>query len=184
MKELSLHILDIVQNSVVANAKVIQVTLDINTTNDYIELAVSDNGKGMDKEFLQRVIDPFTTTRTTRKVGLGIPLLKQNAELTGGAFSIASTQGKGTVLKARFVRSHIDCLPLGDIGGTMALLMCSYPDIEFKIKVMVNSKEFSVSTAELRDALEGLPLNDPSVYPVIKEYINSNLDELQITNLG
>jgi len=184
MKDLSLHILDIVQNSVVANAKVIQITLDINTTNDYIELAVSDNGKGMDKDFLQRVVDPFTTTRTTRKVGLGIPLLKQNAEVTGGTFSIDSEPGVGTALKARFVRSHIDCLPLGDIGGTIALLMCSYPEIEFTVKTVVNSHEFSVSTSELREALEGLPLNDPSVYPVVKEYINSNLDELQITNLG
>lgn len=184
MKDLSLHILDIVQNSVVANAKVIQIILEINTANDYIELTVKDNGRGMEQDFLKRVIDPFTTTRTTRKVGLGIPLLKQNAELTRGTFTIHSEPGVGTALKARFVKSHIDCLPIGDLGGTIALLMCSYPDIEFKVKAVVNSHEFSVSTSELSDALEGLPLNDPSVYPVVKEYINSNLDELQITNLG
>ncbi|HDP75928.1 MAG TPA: ATP-binding protein [Bacteroidales bacterium] len=184
MKDLSLHILDIVQNSVVAHAKLIQVTLDVNTTNDYIELAVSDDGKGMDNDFLQRVVDPFTTTRTTLKVGLGIPLLKQNAELTGGTFTIHSEPGVGTTLKARFLKSHIDCLPIGDLGGTIALLMCSYPDVEFRIMAVVNSHEFSVSTSELRDALAGLSLNDPSVYPVVKEYINSNLDELQITNLG
>ena len=184
MKDLSLHILDIVQNSVVANAKVIQIILDINTVNDYIEFTVSDNGKGMDEEFLQRVVDPFTTTRTTRKVGLGIPLLKQNAELTGGSFRIDSEPGVGTTLKARFVKSHIDCLPIGDLGGTITLLLCSYPDIEFKVRVKVNTNEFMASTAELCDALKGLPLNDPSVYPVVKEYINSNLDELQITNLG
>lgn len=184
MKDLSLHILDIVQNSVVADAKVIQIILEINTANDYIELTVKDNGKGMEQEFLKRVIDPFTTTRTTRKVGLGIPLLKQNAELTGGTFSIDSEPGVGTALKARFVRSHIDCLPLGDLGGTIALLLCSYPDIEFKVSVVVDTTEFSVSTSELRQALDGVPLNEPSVYPLVKEYIYSNLDELQITNLS
>lgn len=184
MKDLSLHILDIVQNSVVAGAKVIQIILEINTANDYIELTVKDNGKGMEQEFLKRVVDPFTTTRTTRKVGLGIPLLKQNAELTGGTFSIDSEPGVGTALKARFVRSHIDCLPLGDLGGTIALLLCSYPDIEFKVSVVVDTTEFEVSTSELRQALDGVPLNEPSVYPLVKEYIYSNLDELQITNLS
>ncbi|MEY1639628.1 ATP-binding protein [Tenuifilum osseticum] len=184
MKDLSLHILDIVQNSVVAGAKVIQIIIEINTANDYIEFTVKDNGKGMEQEFLKRVVDPFTTTRTTRKVGLGIPLLKQNAELTGGTFSIDSEPGVGTALKARFVRSHIDCLPLGDLGGTIALLLCSYPDIEFKVSVVVDTTEFSVSTSELRQALDGVPLNEPSVYPLVKEYIYSNLDELQITNLS
>lgn len=184
MKDLSLHILDIVQNSVVAGAKVIQIILDINTANDYIELTVKDNGKGMEQEFLKRVVDPFTTTRTTRKVGLGIPLLKQNAELTGGTFSIDSEPGVGTALKACFVRSHIDCLPLGDLGGTIALLLCSYPDIEFKVNVVVDTTEFAVSTSELRQALDGVPLNEPSVYPLVKEYVYSNLDELQITNLS
>lgn len=184
MKDLSLHILDIVQNSVVAGAKVIQIIIEINTANDYIEFTVKDNGKGMEQEFLKRVVDPFTTTRTTRKVGLGIPLLKQNAELTGGTFSIDSEPGVGTALKARFVRSHIDCLPLGDLGGTIALLLCSYPDIKFKVSVVVDTTEFSVSTSELRQALDGVPLNEPSVYPLVKEYIYSNLDELQITNLS
>jgi len=184
MKDLSLHILDIVQNSVAANAKVIQIILEINTVNDYIELTVKDNGKGMDHDFLQRVVDPFTSTRTTRRVGLGIPLLKQNAELTGGTFRIDSELGVGTTLQARFVKSHIDCLPLGDLGGTIALLICSYPEVEFKVSVIVGSNQFAVSTSELRQALDGVPLNDPSVYPLIKEYIYSNLDELQITNLG
>lgn len=184
MKDLSLHILDIVQNSVVARAKVIQIILEINTANDYIELTVKDNGKGMEQEFLKRVVDPFTTTRTTRKVGLGIPLLKQNAEFTGGTFSIDSEPGVGTALKARFVKSHIDCLPLGDLGGTIALLICSYPDIEFKVSVVVDTTEFAVSTSKLRQALDGVPLNEPSVYPLVKEYIYSNLDELQITNLS
>lgn len=184
MKDISLHILDIVQNSVAANAKVIQITLEINTINDYIELIINDNGKGMDGEFLKRVTHPFTTTRTTRKVGLGIPLLKQNAELTGGSFLIESEQGVGTTLNARFVRSHIDCLPLGDIGGTLSLLICSYPHVEFRVWVNADSAHFAVSTTELKDALDGLPLTDPSVYALVKEYIGSNLEELQITDLG
>ncbi len=184
MKDLSLHILDIVQNSVAAEAKVIQITLEIDDRNDYIGLTVNDNGKGMDGDFLKRVADPFTTTRTTRRVGLGIPLLKQNAEQTGGFLRIESEPGMGTKLSVRFVKSHIDCVPMGDVAGTIALLICSYPSIEFSFHVRVNSAEFSVSTTDLNDALGGIPLNDSAVFPMVKEYIASNLDELQITNLG
>jgi signal transduction histidine kinase len=184
VKDLSLHILDIVQNSVSANASVIEINLDIDTEKDYIKLAVKDNGKGMDSEFLKYVTDPFTTTRTTRKVGLGIPLLKQNAELTGGSFSIDSQLGQGTELLARFIPSNIDCLPLGDIAGTLALLICSYPAIEFKIRVKKENELFEVSSSDISEALDGIPLNNPQVYPIVKEFIYSNLDELQITDLG
>ncbi len=178
MKDLSLHVLDIAQNSVVAQAKVIQITLDINREKDYIELIVKDNGKGMDRDFLDRVIDPFTTTRTTRRVGLGIPLLKQNAEHTGGKFAIDSEPGVGTTLTARFIPSHIDCLPLGDLAGTFALLICSYPDINFKIEVTTEKGRFTISTEKIIEAIDGVTLNDSSVYPLVKELIKSNLDEL------
>ncbi len=184
MKDLSLHVLDIAQNSIAAEAKVIQITLYFNRGNDYFELVVKDNGKGMEKDFLLRVTDPFTTTRITRKVGLGIPLLKRNAELTGGSFSIYSEPGAGTILTARFIPSHIDCLPLGDLAGTFALLICSYPKINFIIEIIVEKTRFCISTKEIVEAIEGVPLSNSSVYPLVKEFFNTNLEGLQITNLG
>ena len=184
MKDLSLHILDIVQNSVVAQASIIDIKVEVDKKNDYLAVIITDNGKGMSPEFLQRVTDPFTTTRTTRKVGLGLPLLQQNAERTGGNVLIESTEGQGTTLKAYLNPNHIDCLPLGDIAGVIALLVCSYPTTNFNFTQIYNGSTFSISTVELVDALDGIPLNDPSVYPVIKELIASNLDELQISELG
>jgi len=184
MKDLSLHILDIVQNSVVAQASIIDIKIEVDKKNDYLAVIITDNGKGMSPEFLQRVTDPYTTTRTTRKVGLGLPLLKQSAEQTGGQLLIESTEGKGTTLKALLNPHHIDCLPFGDIAGVIALLVCSYPNTNFHFTQIYNTNKFSISTVELADALEGIPLNDPSVYPLIKELIGSNLDELQISELG
>jgi len=184
MKDLSLHILDIVQNSVVAQATNIEIKIEVDKKNDYLALIVNDNGKGMSPEFLKQVTDPFTTTRTTRKVGLGIPLLKQNAEQAGGCMLIESVLGQGTLLKATLNPNNIDCLPMGDIAGVITLLICSYPDTNFFFTYIHGSEEFSISTGDILEALDGLPLNNPSVYPLIKELISSNLDELQISELG
>lgn len=184
MKDLSLHILDIVQNSVVAQASNIEIRIEVDKKNDYLAIIITDNGKGMSPEFLQSVTDPYTTTRTTRKVGLGLPLLKQNAERTGGSMKIESIVGQGTRLCAILNPNNIDCLPMGDIPGVIAMLICSYPSINFYFTQIVNSRDFSISSGEIADALDGLPLNNPSVYPLVKELIASNLDELQISELG
>lgn len=184
MKDLSLHILDIVQNSVVAQATNIEIKIEVDKKNDYLALFVNDNGKGMSPEFLQQVTDPYTTTRTTRKVGLGIPLLKQNAERTGGSMRIESVFGQGTLLKATLNPNNIDCLPMGDIAGVITLLICSYPSTNFFFTYKRASDEFSISTADIVEALDGVAVNNPSVYPLIKELISSNLDELQISELG
>ncbi len=184
MKDLSLHILDIVQNSVVAQATIISIGIVVDKKNDYLGITIADNGNGMSPALLQRVMDPFTTTRTTRKVGLGLPLLKQNAERTGGRMDIKSVEGRGTDLMVVLKPSHIDCLPMGDMAGVVAMLICSYPNINFKFSQRVGANEFVISTSELEEALDGLPLNNPSVYPLIKELLSSNLDELQISELG
>lgn len=184
MKELALHILDIAQNSIRAEASVISIVLELNRKADTLILSVQDNGRGMDADLLQLVTDPFVTTRTTRKVGLGIPLLKQNAERTGGTLHIISKPGAGTTLKATLIPSHVDCLPLGDLAGVFALLVTSYPERNFTLTVRTDAGHFSVSTVELREALDGIALNDPAVYPAIKELIASNLEVLQITILG
>lgn len=179
MKDLSLHLLDIAQNSMVVNSTVVKIVIDVNFKKDSIYLEVTDNGKGMSEDFVKRVTDPFTTTRTTRKVGLGIPLLKMNAERTGGYFTINSELGKGTTVVAVLRPSNIDCLPLGDIGGTIAMIICSNPNIDVQFKYVVNEKSFEISTNEIKEVLEGVPLNDASVYAPIMQLIKSNIAELE-----
>lgn len=179
MKDISLHLLDIAQNSMVVNSTVVKIVIDIDYNNDSIYLEVTDNGKGMSEDFVKRVADPFTTTRTTRKVGLGIPLLKMNAERTGGYLNINSVLGKGTTVVAVLKPSNIDCLPLGDIGGTVAMIICSNPDIDVQFKYSINGKSFEISTNEIKEVLEGVPLNDASVYAPIMQLIKSNISELE-----
>ena len=179
-----MHILDIVQNSVVAQATNIEIKIEVDKKNDYLALFVNDNGKGMSPEFLQQVTDPYTTTRTTRKVGLDIPLLKQNAERAGGNMQIESFLGQGTTLKATLNPNNMDCLPMGDIAGVVSMLICSYPETNFLFSYKRVSEEFSISTGYIVEALDGVPVNNPSVYPLVKELLSSNLDELQISELG
>lgn len=177
MKDLSLHLLDIAQNSMVVGSKNVTISLVIDTPADAITFTVIDDGRGMDDEFLQRVTDPFTTTRTTRKVGLGIPLLKQNAERTGGSMHIESTLGKGTRIEAVLRPSNIDCLPLGDIGGAVAMMICSNPHINVSFRYVNNGSEFEIDTRTLEEALDGIPLNDASVYMPITQLIQSGIAE-------
>jgi signal transduction histidine kinase len=179
MRDLSLHLLDIAQNSIAAQATKIDVHLEINTNLDYLALIISDNGKGMNAEFLQQITSPFTTTRTTRKVGLGLPLLMQNAERTGGYLEITSSVGKGTTLRAVFHPNHIDCPPMGDIAGVAAQLICSFPNISFSFSFKTDTSEFSITTLEIAQALEGIPINDTSVFPLVKQVIESSLEELK-----
>ena len=127
MKDLASHIMDIVQNSVRANAQNIEITVEEHWSDDLLTITVKDDGDGMDEETLQRVRDPFFTSRTVRKVGLGIPLFQQNAERTGGSLSITSQQGKGTIVEARFMHSHIDRPPLGAICHYLHVLCHGVP---------------------------------------------------------
>ena len=129
MKELSLHLLDVAKNSVAAGATWVDVSLD-EDKDGRLTIVISDNGRGMSPEFLAQVTDPFTTTRTTRKVGLGLPLYRMAAEQTGGSLDIQSTLGKGTTVTAVFHRRHLDCPPLGDLAGTVALLIQGSPELD------------------------------------------------------
>lgn len=178
MKDLSLHLLDIAHNSLSANASHLKIELKVDHTHDQILLVISDNGRGMSPDFVRHVTDPFTTTRTTRKVGLGIPLLKQNAERTGGYLKINSQVGVGTRVSVMLKPSNIDCLPLGDIGGTVAMLICSNPAVNLELNYSVDGKSFNISTLEIKEALDGVPLNEASVYGPVTELIKSNIEEL------
>lgn len=178
MREISLHILDIVQNSISAGASLIEVSIYENTEKDEFAVTITDNGKGMSEDMVKSVIDPFTTSRTTRKVGLGIPLFKTAAELTGGNFEISSCVGSGTVVKATFVRSSIDRQPLGDIAGTMLGLFTSYESIDFLYSHEIDSSVFKADTRELKEVLGGVPLSQPEVYLWLTDYLSEGEREI------
>lgn len=172
MKELSLHILDIVNNSV--SAKATRIGIDIAERDPWLYISITDNGCGMDAEFVARVTDPFTTTRTTRKVGMGLPLLKLAAEQTGGALSIDSQVGVGTTVTVTFGLTHIDRPPLGDMTATMVTLIQGAPDIDFTYTHHSADRACTLDTAELRLALEEVPLDTPDVLAWIQAYLTEN----------
>ncbi|WP_312643948.1 ATP-binding protein [Hydrogenoanaerobacterium sp.] len=178
MQELSLNILDIAQNSVKAGATEIQITVSQSTAQDKMTIAIADNGCGMTAEVLQRVIDPFYTTRTTRKVGLGVPFFKMAAEMTGGWMSIQSQVGEGTTVTGEFVLSHIDRMPLGDMAQTMCCLISCNPDIQFVYKHETDDASFTVSTRDFTEVLGDVPLNTPQVMEFIESYIRENTENL------
>ncbi len=178
MKEISLHILDIMQNSVTAAADLIELTVVEDEKNDILSFSVKDNGKGMSEELLLSVTDPFTTGRTTRKVGLGIPLLKHACELTGGKIDIKSKLGEGTVISATFVYSNIDRQPLGNMSETMHQLITSYEDVDFIYSHKVNDKEFMVDTREFKKILGEVSFRENAVSLWILEFLKEGEEEL------
>ena len=179
MKELSLHLLDIAQNSVTAGAKHIDLTLEEDAQH-LCRLIIADDGKGMSPEFLANVTDPFTTTRTTRKVGMGLPLLRMMAEQTGGKLEIESEVGVGTTVTVWFQADHIDCPPLGDMPATVALLIQGAADIEWTYCHTTPKGNFTLDTRELRTVLgPDVPLSEPSVTLWIREYLQEQEQELK-----
>ncbi|MEW6739086.1 MAG: ATP-binding protein [Nitrospirota bacterium] len=177
MEDLSLHMLDIAENSIDAGASRVEIKIIISGADDRLMLKISDNGKGMDEDMIRMVKDPFFTTKTVRqrKFGLGIPLLAQAAEECNGKFSIESEVGKGTVITAEFQHSHIDIKPLGDIGSTMTVLIGGHPEIDFLLSYEKDGFSYKLNTAELKRELNDVPINLPDVLKLIREDINSAL---------
>lgn len=178
MQELSLNILDIAQNSVKAGAGEISIAVCELTTQDKMTITIADNGCGMTKEVAARVTDPFYTTRTTRKVGLGVPFFKMAAEMTGGGLVIDSEVGQGTTVTATLGLSHIDRMPLGDMAETMCCLISCNPQINFMYTYETEDGRFCTSTREFTDILGDVPLNVPQVMEFIKGYIKENTENL------
>jgi len=179
MDELSLNILDIVQNSIAAEATLVEVDVEEDYGNDLLIIRVNDNGKGMSDEFLKAVENPFVTTRTTRKIGLGISFLKEAAEITGGSINIISELGVGTSLTAIFVLSHIDRQPLGNLTQTIITLVSLNPDIDFIIRYIVGKEKFVFSTQEAKELLgDDAALNSPPVVIFLTEYISEHIISL------
>ncbi len=178
MRELSLNVLDIAQNSIRADASLVTIELIESTKENELLIRISDNGKGMSETQLQSVRDPFFTTRTTRKVGMGIPLFKMAAEMTGGSFSIDSELGKGTVTSALFKTDHLDFTPIGDMCSTVMTLITMNLNIDFIYKRKRDEKEFTVDTRQLKEILGDVPLNEYSISLWIKDYITENTKQL------
>lgn len=176
MREIALHILDIVENSINAAASHICILIDETYDNRYFLLEIVDNGKGVPEEMIDRVTDPFVTTRTTRKVGLGISMLKVAAERCNGYLDITSTPGKGTTLCAVFERDHIDRAPLGDMEATLTTLIFGYTDIDFTYHHIMPGNEFVLDTKELKARLDGVDLSHPAVIETIREIIQNNIN--------
>lgn len=182
MRELALHILDIAENSISAGAKNVTINIFENSNTDLLHIEVIDDGRGMTKEMANKVIDPFITSRTTRKVGLGIPLLKEAAEACKGSLQLRSEVGKGTSLRVVFQRSHIDRMPLGDVPSTFLNLLVSNPNVHWVFRYRVNEKEFLFDDIEVKEAVEDVPLTEPEVLKVIREIFETGIADLIIGN--
>lgn len=181
MKDLSLHILDIAENSIRAGATTIQITVNELVTKDWLVITIRDNGKGMSEAMRLKVKDPFVTTRTTRKVGLGLPLLAQRCELCEGDLQIVSKEGEGTSVIAKMQYSHIDRVPLGDIGSTFMTLIMAHPDIHYVYHYIYEGieaekvKDFKMDTAEIKEILGEVNIQNIEVLLWLKTYINDNM---------
>ncbi len=172
MKELSLNILDVAKNSVTAGATRIGITVE--ETPVKLTITIEDNGCGMTPEFVARVTDPFTTTRTTRKVGLGLPLMKMEAQMSGGDLSIESEVGVGTTVKTWFDPTNIDMPPLGDLVSSILTLIQGSPDIDFVFTHRKNDTEYTLDTGEIRLIMGDISLSEPEVLSWLGEYLTEN----------
>lgn len=178
MKEIALHILDIAENSIAAGADTVHISVTGDQTNDRLQIRIEDNGRGMSREELNKVSDPFYTSRTTRRVGLGIPLLRQHAEMSGGELKLESKEGVGTQVEASFRLDHPDRQPLGDLEGSWLLLASSNPQIEWELNCTSEEGDFSISSSEIRQSLEVESIRGRELTAALKRMIRNNMEEL------
>jgi len=169
MEDLSLHILDIVENSVAARADKIEIRISEDKKKDLLSVEIIDNGIGMDKETRKKAVDPFYTSRTVRRFGLGLPFLSEAAKAANGQLSIKSKKGEGTRIKADFQYSHIDRKPLGDIGQTILTIVIGNPEIDLVYVYKKNSHTYSLDTRKIKAQLKETPINSPDGIRKIKE---------------
>jgi hypothetical protein len=174
-----LHLLDIAENSVAAGAKTIEITVEEEVRRDSLKLIVQDDGRGMAEDLRNRAGDPFVTSRTTRQVGLGIPLFKAAAEMCNGYLDITSAPGQGTRLEATFQRSHIDRMPLGDLAGTMLTLVVSFPEIHWLFHYRLDGSEFTFDDGPIKQELAGLSLTEPAILAFIRELLQEGINRVQ-----
>ncbi|HNZ10222.1 MAG: Sensor histidine kinase YycG [Deltaproteobacteria bacterium ADurb.Bin151] len=179
MLTLSDHILDITENSIRAGAKLIEISVDEDSENNLLTIEIKDDGHGMDQNTVQKVLDPFYTTKTVRRIGLGLPLLKDAAERSGGTFQINSQENQGTTVKATFGLRHLDRQPLGAIINIMVILIISNSDIDFFYKHRHNDRRFEMDTREIRKEIEDVPINHPQIIKYIRGTMEEGLREIE-----
>jgi len=180
LRELSLHILDIAANSIAAGATRISIYVEENQIADRLIIRITDNGKGMSQEMIDKVTDPFVTSRTERNIGLGIPLLKEAAEACNGSLKISSEPGKGTAVEVQFQLSHIDRMPLGDLADTFLALEVGTPEVHWSFDVKKDDKEFSFDDEIFKRELGDLPLSHPDVIRYLRTTFTEGIDALQL----
>jgi anti-sigma regulatory factor (Ser/Thr protein kinase) len=169
MEDLSLHILDIVENATNAGATLVEIYVKEETRRNLLEVVIRDNGRGMDPEVLKNVLDPFVTTRTTRRVGLGLPMLDQATKEANGSLTITSKPGQGTEVTAVFQANHIDRKPLGDMGSTMVSLIAGSPEVDFLYEADFDGERISLDTRTIKAEIDGVTtINDPAVLKLIR----------------
>lgn len=178
MEDLSLHILDVAENGIIAGADLIRITVVEDQETDRLTISIEDNGRGMEPEFLAKVLDPFVTTRTTRRVGLGLSLFQQSAQEAGGDLTIESEPGVGTRVTTWMSLGHIDRKPMGNIAETVLTLIEGNPGVDTVYAHRKQGKEYILDTREIREELDGVPLNNPEVVGLIKDNLLEGLREL------
>ena len=178
LRDISLHILDLTQNSIKAKAKRIDIGLSADRTTGLLSVVISDDGCGMSKEFLAKVEDPFTTSRTTRKVGMGIPFFKFACLQSGGHFTIGSEEGKGTTLQGSMGIDSIDRLPLGNLGDTVKLLIMQSPEVRLILRLSADGNDAVIDTDEIKAQLGDVSITEREILDWIEEFINENVSNI------
>ena len=176
MPDIAMHLLDIVYNSIRAGAKLIKIYLLDSESKDHMICRVEDNGSGMDEKTVENVQSPFYTTRTTRDVGLGVPLFKSGAIQTGGWFKLESELGKGTLIEAGYIRSNIDAPAWGDIAETLVTLIQADADIDYEVLYEWDGGSFELNTVNIKELLDGVPINEPDIILWLKDYIKEGIE--------
>lgn len=179
LPEISLNVLDIAQNSIKAGANLVEIKVVRMRDQGTLTLTIDDNGCGMNEEQLEHVIDPFFTSRSTRRVGLGVPFLRQAALACEGDFEITSEVGVGTKVYALFNTNHIDCMPLGDINGTIFSLVVMNENLDFVYTYRVDDKEFTLDTREIREILGDVSFQSNEVSSFLRDYLSENQSEVE-----
>jgi len=179
VEDLSLHILDIAENSVEARARQVDIRIEEDGRQGRLILLISDDGQGMSPELRAQALDPFVTTKGRRRVGLGLSLLAQAAEAAGGTLSIRSRPGRGTRVRATFLLSHIDLKPLGDIAQTLVTLIVGYSHVDFRLAYKTAGRKYVFDTGQVRAQLGGLPLTTSRAIALIKKDIHDGIDEIR-----
>lgn len=179
MDDISLHILDIAENGINAGAENIFIKIIEITKDDLLNIKITDDGKGMTEETIKKITDPFVTTRTTRKVGLGIPLLKLAAEMTGGGLEITSKEGEGTEVNIKFKLSHIDRQPLGNMIDTILAIFANESKVNLKYFHKKDNQKFEFESDEIKDISEKLEIPDGMLIPFTKKYLINNYNNFK-----